>query len=126
MMLKKICLLLAISIAVMGCSTNTSNNEGTTKPPDGQQAETNDFDLHGYVIEKTNKSFLMVWDVTKEEIENMPLQLILDTASPHAAWMTYVNTDEVEVGDEVSVKSTGAFNESYPAQGRALEVKIDQ
>ncbi len=84
---------------------------------------TNKADAEGNIIEKTAKTITIVWDVVEQDLVMKTKQEILAIAKPNALTVSYTDTSPFAVGDQVAIWTTGAYNESYPAQGTATMIK---
>jgi PBP1b-binding outer membrane lipoprotein LpoB len=123
--MKKIVLALVVCLFFTGCSNFSdgansslgSNNSNTPNPID--------WDINGYVIDTQEGALLIAWNITDKDIENKSVQQILEIAKPKAAWISSNETNRFEIGDKVFVKTTGVFDQSFPAQGEAVTVEQD-
>lgn len=83
------------------------------------------FDLSGYVIEVQQDALLVVWGVSKVDIENHSVNDILDLAAPNAVQLHYKKAGKFKAGDKVRVQTTGSSDASYPALMTAKKVELD-
>lgn len=80
-------------------------------------------DAEGIVIDKTVKTLTIIWNVSAQDIAAKTKQEILAIAKPNALTVSYPDTSPFAVGDRVAIWTTGAYNESYPAQGVATNIR---
>lgn len=61
-------------------------------------------------------------------MNNHKVNQIFKTADPNAMWISIPENDakNIQLGDKIKVKTTGAINDSYPMQAAAERVKVDE
>lgn len=129
---------LAGALFLTGCSDEGNINNGTNGQPDQQeeqvssspdQEEAWDY-KQGRVVAIETPKLLVVQSSDITDLELAPtkeaLEELLDVVRPEAVWVTV--TDEsllegIEVGDEVNVEIQGELSDTYPAEGRASDVR---
>ncbi|WP_349408591.1 YobA family protein [Pseudalkalibacillus sp. SCS-8] len=80
--------------------------------------------ITGYVADKDETRILLLGKITKEQLNTMSVNELLETARPEAYWFKVDNIDQYEIGQKLEVWPTGAIAESYPAQGMAGKIEV--
>lgn len=76
----------------------------------------------GIIVAIEDGRFLVVYGVSKEDIETLePLEIAIK--HNNGAWFTYENLDELKVNMEVRVTHDGT-EDSLPGYGNAIDVQI--
>ena len=82
-------------------------------------------DAEGYIIDKTENSLTIVWNVQQKDVTTNTNKEILDIAKPNALTVSYSETNNFEIGDYVLIWTTAKYDDSYPRQGTATKITLD-
>ena len=83
-------------------------------------------DVEGYIIDKTEDSLTIVWNVQQKDITTKTKKEILTIAKPNALTVSYLNASNFNIYDKIAIWTTGRYEESYPSQGVATKVILLQ
>lgn len=122
-------ILLLLFSSLLGCSGQNSDSGSISKneagEPTGMSKEPiSTADAEGYIIDKTEKSLTIVWNVQQKDVTTKTKKEILTIAKPNALTVSYSDTSHFAIGDKVSIWTTGAYDDSFPRQGVATNVTL--
>ncbi|MGM7702864.1 YobA family protein [Pseudalkalibacillus sp. Hm43] len=110
-------------LSLVGCGS--SMNDGSSGSDTGtNEEELWEHSLTGYVADKDDSRILLIGKITKEQLEQMSIQELLETASPEAYWLKVQDIEAFKIGQKLEVWPIGGMMESYPAQGEGGKVII--
>lgn len=122
--LSSISLMLFLALSLWGCAGKNNDVEklnivDETSSNDRERAA----DIEGFIIDKTEKSITVVWNVPEKDL-SLSKREILELAMPNALIVSYSDTSDFTIGDQVAIWTTGTYLESYPAQGTATTIQL--
>lgn len=113
---KCIVIFVVLFAVLSGCSNSEQNTD------ESMLGKNDEPTIQGYVIDISDKSLLVVWDVKYDDLEAKTKNEILQLAKPNAMHVTYENATDFAIGDHVDIWTTGYHNSSYPEQGTAIKI----
>jgi len=79
-------------------------------------------DIQGMIVEKTDNSLTIVWnkddEILQKKVKNSGI------ISSNVMTVSYSDTKEFAIGNEVAVWTTGKYNDKSPVNGTATSVKL--
>lgn len=116
-----------LSLILFGCTGQNSDSGSISSEEDETSKMSNETtttaDAEGIIIDKTEKSITIVWNVNKTDFSKSKRE-ILEIAKPNALTVSYSETNDLAIGDKISIWTTGAYDDSYPRQGVATNIKL--
>ncbi len=112
-------------IFLVGCGSQMNDaSSGSDTGSTSNEEELWDQSITGYIADKDESRILLIGKITKQQLEQMSIQELLETASPEAYWLKVDDLEPFEIGQKLEVWPIGGMMESYPAQGEAGKVII--